>query len=137
MSKTINNKVLSVNSKDIEIIKTKFVSNDKAYIVEINGTQIQSWEDYISDIQNKFRFPTPCFDSVDRYLDWMRDLDWLKKEEYVLIITHYGLFMRNDSELKKQIVSDFSDIILPFWQDEVKEVVVEGKTKLFMVYLVD
>ena len=137
MSKTINNKVLSVNSKNIEIIKKELISNCNVHLVEIDGKQIQSWGDYILAIQNNFKLPTPCFDSVDRYLDWMRDLDWLKKEEYILIVTNYNKFLKNDSELKKQIIADFIDIILPFWQDEVEEVVVEGKAKLFIVYLVD
>jgi hypothetical protein len=137
MSKTINNKVLSLDNKNIETVKTELKSNDMAYLVEIDGKQIQSWEDYISAIQNNFKLPTPCFDSVDRYLDWMRDLDWLKKEEYILIITNYNLFLKNNSELKKQIIEDFVDVILPFWQEEVEEVVVDGKAKPFMVYLVD
>ncbi|NLD49817.1 MAG: barstar family protein [Clostridiaceae bacterium] len=137
MSKIINNQIIAANIKEIEALKVGLASNNAAYLVEINGSQIQSWEDYISVVQDKFKFPTPCLGSVDRYLDWMRDLGWLEKEEYILIITNYGMFLNNDSKLKSLIIEDFNDVILPFWQDEVKEVVVEGKAKSFMVYLVD
>ena len=137
MSKTISNKILFTDSKNIEIIKAGLKSNDRIYLVEIDGKQIQSWEDYISIIETNFKLPTPCLDSVDRYLDWMRDLSWLKKEEFILIITNYSLFLKNNSELRKQIIDDFADVILPFWQDGVEKVVVDGKSKSFIVYLVD
>lgn len=137
MREVINNMVLTVNSKDMETIKKKLESNDRVLVVELDGINIHSWKDYILEIQSKFSFPTPCFDSVDRYLDWMRDLGWLDMEEFALIINHFSAFVKNDPELKSKIVSDFIDVIIPFWQDEVKEVVVEGKAKPFMVYLVD
>jgi len=133
----INNKVLVVGVEEINKIKKNLMSDDKTLLVELNGATIQSWEHYVSKIQDKFRFPTPCFDSVDRYLDWMRDLGWLEKEKYTLVINHFSLFLQDKSELKNDIISDFIEIILPFWQEEVKEVVVEGKAKSFMVYLVE
>jgi hypothetical protein len=133
----INNKVLVVSVEDINAIKKKLISDNKTLLVELNGSTIQSWEEYISEIQEKFRFPTPCFDSVDRYLDWMRDLGWLDKEKYTLVINNFSLFLQDKPELKKNIISDFTEIILPFWQEEVEEVVVGGKAKSFMVYLVE
>lgn len=56
-----------------------------------------------------------------RYLDWIRDLEWLNKEAYVLIINDYNLFMRNNTDLKNEIISDFKEVILSFWQDEVEK----------------
>lgn len=133
----INNLILSVNSKEIESIRKKMNSNDRAFVVELDGRNIYSWEDYILEVQKKFQFPTSCIDSVDRYFDWIRDLGWLDKEEFALIIYSYSDFIKNDPELKNQIISDFADVILPFWQYEVEDIVVEGKAKPFMVYLVD
>jgi hypothetical protein len=137
MSRIFSNSVQSINIKDVESIKGNLDANDKVLVVEIDGSNIQSWKDYISEMQSNFLFPTPCFNSIDRYLDWMRDLGWLYKEGFVLIINHFSSFLKNDPELKCQIVSDFVDVILPFWQDEVVKIVVEGKSKSFMVYLVD
>jgi hypothetical protein len=132
-----NNKILEVSSEDINSIRKQLISDDRAHFVELNGADIQSWEDYVSEVQAKFRFPTSCLDSVDRYLDWMRDLGWLEKDKYTLVINDFRLFLQNKSELKNEIISDFTDIILPFWREEIEEVVVEGKAKPFMIYLVE
>lgn len=137
MNEFSKNELLYVDSKKIEEIKKNLKSNKDVFIVELNGENIQSWRDYISEIQKKFQFPTNCFDSVDRYLDWIRDLEWLNKESFVVIINSASSFLKDDAELKKQIISDYVDTILPFWQSEVQRVVVEGKRKTFMVYLVD
>ncbi|MDQ0087498.1 hypothetical protein J2T12_000892 [Paenibacillus anaericanus] len=136
MDEIIDNKVLETNSEEIESLKAELATNDRFLIVELKEA-IQSWEDYISEVQLKFKFPTTCLDSMDRYLDWIRDLEWLDKDGYVLIIYRYLDFLKDDPKLKKEIITDFTDVILPFWQEEVKDVVVNGKAKPFMVYLVD
>ncbi|WP_019555607.1 barstar family protein [Propionispira raffinosivorans] len=109
---------------------------DSLYIAEINGNDIQNLHDYLNVVNRVFKFPIPAR-GLDGYLDWMTDLDWLKKEGYVLIINYFGSFLKNDPNLKSKILSTFIDNILPFWQDEVTRVVVEGKTKSFTVYLID
>lgn len=132
----LNNKVQEVSPEEIAIIKGELIGSPEILLVELNGSEIQSWEDYVSEIQQNFRFPTSCFDSVDRYLDWMRDLSWIEKEKYILVIHHFDTFLQHKPELKNEIVLDFKDTILPFWQEEVVEVVVDGKAKSFIVYLV-
>jgi len=137
LDKALHNAVLAVSAEDIKTVKDTLSASDSTYIVEIDGAHIQSWEDFISEMQSKFKFPTPCFDSVDRYLDWMRDLAWLSKDSYSLIITNYGLFMKNAPELKQQIISDFAEVILPFWEEEVVNTIVGGKAKIFILYLAE
>lgn len=131
-----NNKVTKISSNESEVLIKELKTNKKVFVVEINGYEIKSWHDYISEIQSKFSFPTSCYDSVDRYLDWMRDLQWIDKDDIALIINNHDEFLKSEPELKNEIISDFADIILPFWQEEVKEVVIEGKPKKFMVYLI-
>jgi hypothetical protein len=133
----IDNKIICINSKEFKKVQQDLYKNEQMYVVELNGQRIQSWENYITEMQTKFKFPTSCIDSIDRYFDWIRDLDWLNKESYALIINDYDLFMKNNVEFKNEIISDFRDVILPFWQDEVEEVVVGGKAKCFTIYLVD
>jgi hypothetical protein len=137
MGEIINNKIIETSAEEIEYIKSNLATTKRFHIVELKGANIQSWENYITEIQSKFEFPTTCLDSVDRYLDWIRDLDWLGKDGYMLIIHGYSDFLKEDPKLKKEIITDFTDVILPFWQEEVKEVVVEGQIKPFVVYLVD
>ena len=67
----------------------------------------------------------------------MRDLEWLGKDEYALIIYNYENFLEQDLSLKKVIMDDFAESIMPWWQDEVETCVVGGKAKPFNVYIVD
>ncbi len=137
MDKVVDNRVIKLNYEEFESIKFELALNRNLHIVDLIGVEIQSWEDYISEIQTKFKFPTACFDSMDRYLDWIRDLEWLGKDGYVLIINGYSDFLKENPKLKEEIISDLADVILPFWQEEVKKVVVEGEAKPFTVYLID
>ncbi len=137
MNKKINNSIQAIDRKSVEFIKSSTDKNNNLLIAEIDGANVKSWEDYAAHIQKEFQFPTSCLDSIDRYLDWMRDLSWLEKEGFVLIITNYSEFMAENFRLKNDIILDFKEIILPFWEKEVEDVVVEGVVKPFVVYLVD
>jgi hypothetical protein len=137
MGNNFENKVQTIKSDELNQIKKDLMEKPDVFVVEIQGATIQSWEDYILEIQTKFKFPTSCLDSMDRYEDWIRDLSWLEKEEYVLIINQYQQLLSNDQKLKEIIISSFVDTVLPFWQEEVERVVVEGKAKSFMIYLVN
>ncbi|KQL34056.1 hypothetical protein AN960_20570 [Bacillus sp. FJAT-25509] len=74
---------------------------------------------------------------MDRYLDWIRDLDWIEKDSFAIVIYNYNDFLNTELELKDIIINTFKDTILPFWEEEVERVVVEGKAKSFKVYLVE
>lgn len=137
MSDSIKNEVKYINSEDLNILKLKILENNQAFMVELDGIKIQSWIDYITAIQSKFKFPTPCLDSVDRYLDWIRDLEWLEQKEFIIIINNFGYFCRDNILIRNEIILDFEETILPYWQDEVEDVVVGGTQKSFMVYLVE
>ena len=132
----IENKIISILDSELVSIRDKYTKLNM-FIVEIDGQFIQSWHEYVAAIQDAFKFPTTCFDSIDRYLDWMRDLSWLNKNGFVLIIKNYKSFMHNNPMLKKELFNDFKMIILPFWEQEVIFTVVRGKPKNFIVYLVD
>jgi hypothetical protein len=131
----LNNRIVEISNDESETIIQEIRSNSKVFVVEIDGNKIASWNDYVSEIQDKFNFPTPCNDSVDRYLDWIRDLQWIEEDDIAIIINNYDEFLNKDPKLKNEIISDFNDVILPFWQEEVMEVVVEGQPKRFMLYL--
>lgn len=136
MKQTFKNKIINTATSQIIKIKEEAQKNN-FFIAEIDGATIHSWQEYATTIGKIFKFPNPCTDSIDRYLDWMRDLDWLRKDGYALIIYNYGTLLHNAPQLAHEIVEDFKVAILPFWQEEVTHVVVEGKPKPFIVYLVD
>lgn len=136
MLKSIKNEIIHTNKSEIQNIKTE-AEKFNYFIGEIDEKPLHTWQEYSAIIEKIFKFPTSCIDSIDRYLDWMRDLEWLKKDGYALIIYNYSIFTQNAPELAHDIIEDFRVAILPFWEEEVSRVFVEGKPKPFMVYLID
>ena len=104
-------------------------------IVDIHGEKIQTWNNFIEIIEKSFQFPTTCSDSMDRYLDWIRDLSWFDNDAYVIKIKNSDQFLINNNKLRDEILYDLEEVVLPFWETEIEEVVVNGKRKLFRVYL--
>jgi len=133
----IQNKIYHVKTEEMEMIIQDAQKSKNSCLVELHGNEIQSWGDYIVRIEESFKFPSKCYDIIDRYLDWIRDLMWLRKNSYVIVIHNYREFLKQEPSLKKMIIDDFLNVILPWWQEEVVNCVVEGKPKSFNVYLVD
>jgi hypothetical protein len=132
----MKNKVYYVSQKEMVELREALRKDDSLYIADINGSDIQSLQDYLNTVNAIFKFPIPAR-GLDGYFDWIRDLDWLMKDGYVLIINDFSKFIKNDLQMKNKIVEDFEKVVLPWWQEEVEKCVVEGKAKPFNVYLVD
>ena len=115
-----------------------FIDKSKleGFIVSIDGAKIQTKHDYFSVMEKAFHLP-PCHDSWDAYLDWMCDLDWIEEKKITLIILNSARAFQQDPQMKQYMIDDFKDVILPFWEEEVKYVVVGGEPREFQVYLVD
>lgn len=125
-----------ISLNDMQTIKHTFEKNDCMYIAELDGKEIQTLTDYLTQMSNLFQFPISSL-GLDGYNDWMRDLDWLNKEGYVFIIYHFAEFLKQELLIKEQIINNFQDTILPFWQYEITTTVVGGKVKPFKIYFVD
>ena len=122
--------------EQIAIIKQELTAL-YVFCAEINGEEIHCWKDYARIIADSFAFPTSCVESVDVYLDWIRDLTWVERDGYAIIIKNYSKFLAEDPVLKSKILDHYSRIIIPWWQSEVEHCVVGGESKFFAVYLVD
>jgi len=132
----MNNKVNNISKNEMDDIREELKKDNSLYITDINGNTIQNLNDYLNAVNEVFKFPIPAR-GIDGYLDWIRDLDWLGKEGYVLIINNFSNFIKDDLKIKDRIIEDYEKIVLPWWEKEVEECVVEGKAKPFNVYLVD
>jgi hypothetical protein len=138
----MNNQVLYVSSMDLgEIMKSV---DDDTFVVNIHGESIQSWMKFAEEMKVQFGFPPGYWDYVIedaglglmRYYDWMRDLYWIKENKIIVIIHQYSAFLKNNLALKQKIIEKFREGILPFWEEEVVHVVVEGQPRSFMLYLI-
>jgi hypothetical protein len=140
----MHNRVLRVSEAEIgEIMKSV---DDDTFVVNIRGGgSIQSWMEFAEKMKVQFDFPRGYWDFVIedaglglmRYYDWMTDLYWVKENKIIVTIHQYSAFMMNNLALKKEILTMFKDDILPFWEEEVVHVVVEGQPRSFMLYLTD
>jgi len=152
----MKNTIRLVKQDEIDKIIQYFnKKDDKGLLVELQGKELRTWQEYSVEIGEKFKFPDmyrnpPREHGVDAYLDWIRDLSWFGEiEEFAIIIYDYSQFLRTEHDNvrecnyckyiinKEMIVESFVNVVLPFWEHDVERCVVGGKTKPFNVYLVD
>lgn len=105
-------------------------------IVELNGNMIQTYFEYAYVMNREFDLQMHNVSNKDEYLDWMRDLSWIEKEGFVLIIDNFSGFLKDELEERNSIVKDFSNLILPFWEADGAQCIQGGRTKSFNVFLV-
>ena len=132
----MKNMISKIGVNEFKNIKNEFKINRNIYIAVVDGKNIQSWDSFLDNMIEKFKLPMKEYRNVNAYLDWMRDLKWLDGEGYILFIEDWVDFMKEDLDMKRNIIDDFENYILPFWDSEVEQAVVGGKTKMFNVYLV-
>lgn len=134
---SFRNKIIETSEDEYLTFLNKTKAKYHTLLVELDGNAIGSWSDYILAIESGFHFPSSCLDSMDRYLDWITDLGWFDYDAFLILIKNAGSFLQNDTELKEELLSDFREIILPFWESEVEQVVAGGVRKYFTVVLVN
>jgi len=132
----MRNQLYYIAEGELNFVKQQVNTRDNIWIVEIDGNDILTWEDYAIKMEKAFQFPTPCDKSMDAYIDWMTDLSWLNVSGYVLFIKNYQSFMKDDIEKKEKVIWFFKEDILPFWESGITQYVVNGIAKPFNVYLV-
>lgn len=136
----MNNQTICITKEqEKEFIKKYILKN--YYIAKIDGSNIQTLNDYMNAIIIAFQFPKDMFtntNSIDAYNDWMRDLTWIDQYDgYILVIENFEQMMSSYPKEKGIILEEFEETIYPFWENEVLHTVVDGKAKGFFVFLID
>lgn len=132
----MKNCIKTINASKVEIIKTQAKMRN-AFVVEIEGSQISNFNEYMYFIEKVLKFPSPCEDIPERYEDWIRDLSWFPYSEYTFIVYNYGLFLHENPREKGWFIDGFKNMILPWWEKDVVNHMVGGETKIMNVYLVE
>ena len=88
----MENKIYYVTSQQISQIKKDLHTIKGLWVGEIDGEQIDTWEDYLNTISELMQFPT-ISKSLISYSDWISDLSWLNATGYALIIHNFNLFI--------------------------------------------
>ncbi|MDE6834101.1 MAG: hypothetical protein K2J39_07665 [Ruminococcus sp.] len=143
------NQIKYISQSEIPYIKCS-----NSFIVEIDRKTIQSENDWLYTMAEKFHFPVDdgqkninwfsgAFEYPRKYLmnrnrfqDWITDLEWLETNSIILIIFNYADFMADCYEAKKYITDDLQNII-DFWENDAEKYIVCGQRKDFNVYIVE
>lgn len=132
----MNNKLVYITKDEAERIKNHALNNEDVFFAEIEGGKIRTEADYVQEMSNAFAFPheLPVM-KIGWYNDYISDLMWIEQKDIVLLIHNYDLMLCDEQKLKKNILDDFEEIILPWWEGEVVGHMVGGMPRGFMVYL--
>ena len=110
------NKLYKMTAKEFEEKKILYKHSDTKYIV-MDGSGITTYEEYFDRLWQAFGFS-------DLPEGWKKD--YHSEDD----------FMTNNHPIRSDIEEYYADYLLPFWDEEVERVVVDGKRKDFNIYLV-
>ena len=131
----INNKICEVTPEEVDDIIKHKEQDTNVGIVTLDGKQIRTVGDFIAQMEQKFSLPD-CDGNMNCFFDWIRDITFLNKDEYIVIIYNHEEICRCDRTKGDEIIRLFRKTILPWWEGDVENCVMEGKAKPFNVYLV-
>ena len=86
--------------------------------VIIDGNTSKNATSYLQSIWEQLEFPAGEKCNWDAYLDWMRDLSWIKSKSISIVVENYDSFLCEEAEGKKMFESDFTDVLFPFWEND-------------------
>lgn len=127
-----------MTKEEFEKRKILYKYNDVKYIV-MDGKGIGTYEQYFDKLWEVFNFseiPDGWEKDYHTEDDFLTEMDELPDDKYIFVIKNYDEFLANNIEEKAEIEDYYENYLLPFWDEEVERVVVEGKRKDFDIYLV-
>lgn len=132
----MNNRINYISKMEAEKIKKDALKNKAVFFAEIEGNEIKTEEDYVEAMANAFCFPQEL---PGKKLDWCNDyicdLMWIKQKNIIFLIRNYDLMLIEHLEVKNNVIADFEEIILPWWEGEIIGHMVDGAPKRFLVYI--
>ncbi len=134
----MQNKILKVTRAEYKNIKSK-IDSKETYLVEIDGGEIPNVSSFFENIEEQYDFHTlngTWGKNWSAFDDLMTDLDWLDYDKHIIAIHSYDLLFSDEPEARKILMKYLKDSILPFWEEDVLNTVVDGKRKEFTVYLI-
>ena len=132
----MNNSIYHLSFTQFKAVKQCLLETGDCFLVEICGKECETSEQFYKSVSEIMSFPIAS-KSFDGFFDWIRDLTWIAPKRIAFIIYNFEAFMNRDKEKRAFLMSAFRDDILPWWESEVEDYVVEGTPRHFDVYLVE
>nr|MCR5187192.1 barstar family protein [Clostridia bacterium] len=115
---------------------SKYYEDNAFQIIIIDGHSIIDKTAFFREMELKFQFPGTCKNKFSRFDDWMTDLSWLPEHQGIcIVINNYANFLSQDPSFKRNVMNDFEENILPFWEEKVLKCVKDGKQRQFDIIL--
>lgn len=135
----MKNEIKRITEDDYRAL-TERTDSEGRFVVTLDGTTIQSVPELFDAMEKAYGFRVSGGSwgrNWSAFSDMMRDLWWIDSDRLVLFILHFDRMLAHYPAEKERLTRRFTNSILPFWEKDVLNCVVGGKTKEFTVYLVD
>jgi len=135
----MKNQIINISKNEYQKIK-EGIDLSSTFLAEIDGSQIKTVSELFEALAQAYDFQTlngtwgknwAAFD------DLMTDLDWIPFNNHILSIKHYDELLSSYPAEKSRFIHYLKNSVLPYWEEEVLQCVVEGQAKEFTVYLID
>ena len=135
----MKNEIIRISRSAFESIKTKTDSN-KTYLVELDGKKTTSSTEFFDFMSKAYNFSVADGSwgkNWAAFNDMMTDLSWINHENHIFAIYSFDKMLSDNATEKTTFLRAFNEHILPFWEQEVLQVVIDGKIKSFLVYIIE
>lgn len=125
----MSNKLIHLTSN----IDTKKLDTPNTNILKIDGRKVTDQIALFSILQKEFRLPD--VNNWDAIADWLTDLSWFDKNNFIVYIFNYSSLLRGYPK-EKDIFFRMLLNTVEWWDGDVEKYVVGGEKRSFNVYLV-
>lgn len=82
---------------------TNYLDSGDYYIAAIDGNRCKDIKSFLIEIGRAFSFPEYYGENLDALDDCLNDLDWIEKDNYVLVINNYESFLSGENSDRDSI----------------------------------
>ncbi len=132
----MNNRIINLKKEQTEFGIDKLLHQGDFKVITLNGNEITDKSSFFSVIEKELEFPESCNNLFARFDDWITDLSWIESNIGICIIVEQSEeFLSSDPDFKENLIEDFEEDILPYWENEVCNVMKDGIPRRFFIVL--
>lgn len=111
----------------------KYLERKDYFIAAIDGIQCKTIESFLIEIGRAFSFPDYYGKNVNALNDCINDLDWIPKNNYILIINNADSFISGNNEDRQDMI-DFLNEVSEEWSNVPLEDEYRKKSDFRIIY---
>ena len=132
----MNNRIIDMKRERIVGEIDKLLHRGNYKVITLNGKGTSDRVSFFSIIEKELEFPESCNNLFARFDDWITDLSWISSDVGIcIVIEQSDNFLSSDPNFKENLFEDFEVNILPYWENEVCNVMKDGVPRSFLVVL--